>query len=90
MPASQKIKALLLETVYKKASRQAANILVDSPAPEIAELDVIAYKHMIGMFIPRAYEYIQQDWEWATGGPIPITMRQALAYYQNHVEERDS
>jgi len=90
MPAQEKIKKLLAETVYKKASRQAAEIIVQSRVPEIQDLDVIAYQHMIGLLIPRAYEQLKKDWEWATGSSIPIPMQQALEYYDKHVEQRDS
>jgi hypothetical protein len=89
MSPSRQIKRLLVETVYKKAARSAAQEIVKSPEPEFRELDIIAYKHIIGMLIPRSYELIKKDWEWATGGSIPISMKDALEYYERHVKEPD-
>lgn len=88
MPTSQRIKNLLVQTVYKKAAGSAAEQIIKSPEPDIQELDIIAYKHVIGLLIPRAYEKIRGDWEWATGAPMPISMHDALEYYEKHVEER--
>jgi hypothetical protein len=98
MSTSQRIKNLLVQTVYKKAARSAAEQIIKSPEPNIQELDIIAYKHIIGLLIPRAFEKIRGiprafekirgDWEWATGAPIPISMHDALEYYEKHVEER--
>lgn len=90
MSSSQRIKNLLVQTVYKKAARSAAEQIITSPEPNIQELDIIAYKHIIGLLIPRAFEKIRGDWEWATGASIPISMHDALEYYEKHVEERDS
>ena len=84
MSTKEQIKRLLAETVYSKASKEAARILVMTPEPEIKELDTIAYKHMIGLLIPRTYEQLKKDWEWATGGSIPITTQDALDHYEKH------
>jgi hypothetical protein len=89
MSTQEKIKKLLVETVYKKAAGSAAEQIIKSSEPDIQELDIIAYKHIIGLLIPRAYEKLRGDWEWATGAPIPISMHDALEYYEKHVEERD-
>jgi hypothetical protein len=75
MSTQEKIKKLLVETVYKKAAGSAAEQIIKSSEPDI--------------HIPRAYEKLRGDWEWATGAPIPISMHDALEYYEKHVEERD-
>ena len=90
MPTEKRIKDLLVQTVYKKAAGSAAEQIIKSPEPEFQELDIIAYKHIIGLLIPRAFEKLRGDWEWATGASIPISMHDALEYYEKHVEERDS
>lgn len=89
MSTQKRIKDLLVQTVYKKAAGSAAEQIIKSPEPDIQELDIIAYKHIIGLLIPRAYEKLRGDWEWATGAPIPISMHDALEYYEKHIEERD-
>ena len=88
MSTQKRIKDLLVQTVYKKAAGSAAEEIIKSPEPIIQELDIIAYKHIIGLLIPRAFEKLRGDWEWATGASIPISMHDALEYYEKHVEER--
>ena len=61
-PPKKRIKDLLVQTVYKKAAGSAAEQIIKSPEPDIQELDIIAYKHIIGLLIPRAFEKLRGDW----------------------------
>lgn len=85
MSASQRIKEALFQTVYKKAARQAARIIVKTSPSPIEHLETISYKHMIGMLLPRMFNEVCKDWEWATGHDIPISLQEALDYYEKHV-----
>ena len=85
MPSSQKIKDLLFQTVYKKAAREAARILVKSSPSPVEHVEAISYKNIIGMILPRVFDEVRNSWQWVTGDEIPVTLQEAMDYYERHV-----
>ena len=90
MSSQEEIKNLIAKKIYNTAARQAAKEVVRSSKPQFHELDIIAYKHIVGLLIPRIYELLSKDFEWVMREPFPLSLQDALEYYERHVEERDS
>ena len=90
MSTQEKIKNLIAKKIYKTAARQAAKEIVKSAEPQFHELDIIAYKHIVGLFIPRTYELLSKDFKWVMKEPIPLTLQDALDYYEKHIQDRRS
>jgi len=78
MPAPQKIKDLLLQTIFKKAKWETARILVKSPKNRDKEIEDISVLHMWQMLLPKVHEEVSKEWKRATGQSIPVTLKDVL------------
>jgi hypothetical protein len=78
MPAPQKIKNLLLQTIFKKAKWETARILIKSPKNRDKEIEDISVLHMWQMLLPKVHEEVSKQWKWATGASIPVTLKDVL------------
>ena len=78
MPAPQKIKKLLIKTIFKKAKWETARILIKSPKNRSKELEDISVLHMWQMLLPKVHEEVSKQWKWATGQTIPVTLKDVL------------
>jgi hypothetical protein len=78
MPAPQKIKKLLIKTIFKKAKWETARILVKSPKNPKIELEEISVLYIWQMLIPKVHEEVSKQWKWATGASIPVTLKDVL------------
>jgi hypothetical protein len=78
MSAPQKIKKLLIKTIFKKAKWETARILVKSPKNPKIELEEISVLYVWQMLIPKVHEEVSKQWKWATGASIPVTLKDVL------------
>jgi hypothetical protein len=78
MSAPQKIKKLLIKTIFKKAKWETARILVKSPKNPKIELEEISVLYIWQMLIPKVHEEVSKQWKWATGASIPVTLKDVL------------
>ena len=78
MSSPQKIKKLLIKTIFKKAKWETARILVKSPKNRSKEIEDISVLHMWQMLLPKVHEEVSKQWKWATGQTIPVTLKDVL------------
>jgi len=78
MPAPQKIKKLLIKTIFKKAKWETARILIKSPKNPKIELEEISVLYVWSMLLPRMHEEVSKQWKWATGQSMPLTLKDLL------------
>jgi len=78
MPAPQKIKKLLIKTIFKKAKWETARILIKSPKNPKIELEEISVLYVWQMLLPKVHEEVSKQWKWATGASIPVTLKDVL------------
>ena len=78
MPAPQKIKKLLIKTIFKKAKWETARILVKSSKNPKIELEEISVLYVWQMLLPKVHEEVSKQWKWATGASIPVTLKDVL------------
>jgi hypothetical protein len=90
MPTEYQIKKLLLDSLRQTVSRQALTFISKTKEPEEKEYDLIAVRNVSYLFTPKAYEKLKDDWEWATGNEIPITLQDALDHIEDDQTQRDS
>tara|TARA_R110002126_G_scaffold40265_1_gene118719 strand:- start:464 stop:724 length:261 start_codon:yes stop_codon:yes gene_type:complete len=80
MPNDRQTKNLLLDSIKLAVSNKALRVISETKEPDDLELDAIAVRHMRCLFVPKAYEKLKGDWEWAIKKQIPITLKEALDY----------
>ena len=78
MPAPQKIKDILIKTIFKKAKWETARILNKSSKGLDEKIEKISVLHMWQMLLPRMHEEVSKQWKWATGQSMPLTLKDLL------------
>ena len=78
MPAPQKIKKLLIKTIFKKAKWETAKILAKSSKNPKIELEEISVLYIWSMLLPRMHEEVSKQWKWVTGHSIPLSLEDLL------------
>ena len=78
MSPSQKIKDLLIKTIFKKAKWETARILNKSSKGLDEELENISVLYVWQMLLPRVHEEVSKQWKWATDQSIPVTLKDVL------------
>ena len=78
MPAPQKIKKLLIKTIFKKAKWETARILIKSPKNPKIELEEISVLYVWQMLLPKVHEEVSKQWKWVTGHSIPLSLKDVL------------
>ena len=90
MPSPYQIKQILLESLREDVSRKALTFIAKTKEPEEKEYDLIAVRNVSYLFTPREYEKLADDWKFATGNKIPVSLEEALDYMENYLTQRDS
>ena len=89
MPTQKQVKSLILDSLRQTITRETLSFIAKTKEPEEKEYDLIAARNIGYLFIPREYEKLRKDWEWATGKEIPVSFKEALDYMDHDIKGWD-
>jgi len=83
------VKTLLLDSIKQKVYNQTLSFIASTRRPLDPYYDVIAVRNICHMLVPKTYEDFVEDWRWATGDEIPVSLEEALNHMESFLMQKD-